>query len=41
MMKILKAPDVWKKEERGLAPAEEEEFSKIEHAWTNVIIEKK
>ena len=31
MMKIMKAPDVWKKEEGGLAPEEEEEFSKIEH----------
>ena len=32
MMKIMKAPDVWKKEEGGLAPEEEEQFSKIEHA---------
>ena len=39
MMKILKAPDIWKKEVGGLAPKEEEEFFKIEHVKTNVIVD--
>lgn len=39
MMKIMKAPDVWKQEVGGLAPKEEEEFFKIEHVKRNVMVE--
>ena len=41
MMKIVKALDVWKKEGAGLTPVEEEEFFKIEHVKTIMMVEVK
>ena len=40
-MEIMKAPKVWKKEEGGLAPEEEEKLFKIEHVKTNMMVEVK
>ena len=41
MMKIVKALDVWKKEGAGLTLVEEEEFFKIEHVKTIMMVEVK